>query len=155
MISNATPIICLGKINKLRLLKDLYGSIIIPEAVKKEVLVKSKPGFSAIKEAIGNKWIQIETPKKELQLGLGKGENAAISLAKEMNKPLIIDDGRAIKAAQIHGVPVIRTTTLLFQAVKEKKLSKEQALADLNKLIEQGYYISPRLYVVLADTLRK
>ncbi len=37
IISNTTPIISLLKIGKLKLLKELYGKIIIPDAVYQEI----------------------------------------------------------------------------------------------------------------------
>ena len=97
MICNATPIILLAKLNKLELLKKLFNKIIIPEAVKKEVVIHGKPGYEIISKAIDNEWIKIENPKNNLDLGIGKGENAAINLAKEKNDKLIIDDAFAIK----------------------------------------------------------
>ena len=42
VIVNSTPIISLCLIEKLHLLKDLYGSIVIPEAVYKEIYNGSK-----------------------------------------------------------------------------------------------------------------
>ncbi|MBR0464822.1 MAG: DUF3368 domain-containing protein [Clostridia bacterium] len=40
IIVNSTPLIALAKVNKLELLKELYGHIIIPEAVYREVTEK-------------------------------------------------------------------------------------------------------------------
>jgi predicted nucleic acid-binding protein len=37
VISNTTPILSLLKINRLNLLRDLYGTVIIPEAVYQEL----------------------------------------------------------------------------------------------------------------------
>jgi hypothetical protein len=49
VISNTTPILSLLKIDKLILLKELYGKIIIPEAVFKEIETgKEKPYYQTI-----------------------------------------------------------------------------------------------------------
>lgn len=40
IISNASPLIGLSSIDRLHILKDLWGRIIIPEAVYGEVVVK-------------------------------------------------------------------------------------------------------------------
>jgi len=151
MISNATPLICLAKINKLVLLKKLFRSIIIPESVKDEILIDDKPGYFAINEAIKEKWIKIVNPKNDPDLGLGKGENSAINLAKERKDKLIIDDAFAIKVAKAFNIDVIRTTTIIFKAIEKDIISKKQAISLINKLIEIGYYISPRYYSIILE----
>lgn len=40
VVVNSTPIIVLGNIGRVGLLRDLYGEIVIPEAVRDEVLAK-------------------------------------------------------------------------------------------------------------------
>lgn len=41
VISNSTPLIILSKIGELEILKNLYGEIIIPQAVFEEVTSKN------------------------------------------------------------------------------------------------------------------
>ena len=89
MISNSTPLICLAKLNKLELLIKLFKQIIIPEAVKEEVLIEGKPGYSILNEYIIWGLIKIENPKNNLDFGIGTGENAAINLAKEKKDKFI------------------------------------------------------------------
>lgn len=74
MISNSTPLICLAKLNKLELLIKLFKQIIIPEAVKEEVLIEGKPGYSILNEYIIWGLIKIENPKNNLDFGIGAGE---------------------------------------------------------------------------------
>ena len=154
MISNATAIICLGKLNKIDLLKRVYSVVLIPSAVKKEVLHEGKEGYSSIKNAIDSGWIKVIDPKKNPDLGLGFGENQAINLAKERNESIILDDAVAIKAAKAFDIQVIRTTTAIFTALQKKIISKTKALEILNQLIENGYYISTKNYAVLISRLK-
>ena len=155
MISNATPIICLSKINQLILLKRIFKIVIIPSSVKNEVLVEGKEGYSVILNAIKEGWIKVINPKSKMNHGLGAGENAAINLAKERKDSIILDDGFAIKVAKAFNIPFIRTTTLLFMAVSKRIISKDDAVRLLNKLVEIGYYISPREYSVLLTRLKQ
>jgi hypothetical protein len=61
VISNTTPILSLLKIDKLILLKELYGKIIIPEAVFKEIETgKEKPYYQNLSYL---DWIQIQKIK--------------------------------------------------------------------------------------------
>ena len=153
MISNTTPLICLAKIHQLELLKKLFTQVIIPNDVQEELFVHGKPGQHALQEAIEKNWITLVNPTKIIVLGLGKGETAAISLAKERSDSIILDDAAAIKAAEALAIPPIRTTTVLFLAVQKKILTKKEALFFLNQLIENGYYIAPRYYALIVEKL--
>ena len=154
MISDATALICLSRINKLDILKRVYSAVIIPPAVKNEVLLEEKEGYSIIKSSLESGWIKVIEPKKSLALGLGAGENQAISLAKERKGSIILDDALAIKAANALDIPIVRTTTVIFTALNKKIISKTQALSLLNQLIENGYYISTKNYAVLISKLK-
>ena len=154
MISNATAIICLSRINRLNLLKKVYSFVMIPSAVKGEVLIEGREGYFSIKNAIKSGWIKVIEPKKSLNLGLGAGENQAISLAKERKDSIILDDAFAIKAAKAFNIPIARTTTVIFIALQKKIITKAQALTALNNLIENGYYISTINYAALIFKLK-
>ena len=130
MISNATALICLSKINKLELLRKVHSAIIIPSAVKAEVLIEGKEGYASINNAIKNGWIRVIEPKKNINLGLGKGETQAISLAMERRDSIILDDAVAIKAAKALDISVLRTTTVVFTALKKKIITKHRMTND-------------------------
>ena len=144
MIANSTPVICLAKIGHMRLLKMLFGSVTITESVKEEVLVEGKPGYSSINDALSEGWIRVANPKQMVELGLGKGENSSLSIAKESDDKLLIDDASAIRAAKALGIDFIRTTSVLIMAVKRKIITKKQAVSLIGQLVKAGYYISPR-----------
>lgn len=153
MISNSSPLICLSKINRLDILRKLFKKLIIPEAVRNEVIIENKIDSLPIEKAIKDRWIKIENPQKENNLSLGDGENSAISLAIEKRGQLIIDDARAIKIARSLNIPIIRTTTAVLMAFQNKILTKKQALEIIKELVENGYYISPKYYSELIENL--
>src|SRR3989344_4943169 len=147
MISNSSPLIFLSKIGKLSLLKELFREITIPTSVKEEVLIDKKPEADTIKRGLEEKWIKIVKPKKLLELNLGNGESQAISLALERKDSLIIDDQKAIRAAETLDVNILRTTSIIFIALKNKKIDKKEALELINALIKNGYYIGLKYYL--------
>lgn len=154
LISNSTAIICLSKINKLDLLKKIFTFVVIPYSVKDEVLVKGKEGYHTINDAVNKGWIKVVNPKKRIDLGLGAGENDAINLAIERKAIIILDDAYAIKAAKAFNISFIRTTTIIFMAIKKKLVNKNEAISIINQLIEIGYYISPKEYYVILSKLK-
>jgi len=147
MICNSSPLIFLVKINKLEFLKKLFNNIIIPESVKDEILIKDREGYNSLENAIREKWIIIENPKKDVDLGIGKGENSAINLAQEKNEELIVDDLRAVKIAKSLNVNFIRTSDVLLLALKNKLINKEEAIQLFKELVKKKYYISPEIYL--------
>ena len=153
MISDATAFIYLSKIDELDLLKKLYSIVIIPPAVKEEALIEGKEGYLRIYKAIKSGWIKAVSPKKKIKLGLGAGESQAINLAIERKDAIILDDAFAIKAAKAFDIRVFRTTTVIFAALRNKTITKPDALKILNQLIEIGYYISTKEYAVLLSKL--
>ncbi len=155
MISDATGIISLSRTGRLYLLKELFKTVIIPEHVKKEVLVEGKEGFPEISKAIEDGWLKIAATKKRMELGLGDGETDALSLAKETNDALILDDSIAVRAAKVLSIPTIRTTTVVFMAVKKGLINKDEAIHILNSLIEAGYYISTVHYSAILTKLKE
>ena len=65
IVVNSTPIISLSIIGKLHLLKDIYGSIIIPEAVFEEISVKPD---SVAKNELDKSldWIQVRRIRNDM-----------------------------------------------------------------------------------------
>jgi len=154
MICDSTPLILLAKIDKLDLLKKIFKTVIITEDVRDEILKEDKPGYLTIQNAIRDKWIKIKSPKDNQNLQLGKGENSAINLAREIKDELIIDDALAITAAKELGINTTRTTTVIFMAVKKKIINKEEGIKLINNLIENGYYISNEYYSKIITKLK-
>ena len=58
IVSNASPLINLARIEKLSVLQELYGELIIPGAVWQEIVVEGVELIS-INEKGGSKWISI------------------------------------------------------------------------------------------------
>ena len=155
MISNATPLIFLAKLNELGLLQKLFGIITIPEAVKKEIFIEGKQGFFSLQMMMQKGMLQIKNPAIRLPLGLGEGETSAISLAKETKDRILMDDTPAAQRAQEFGIETIRTTTIIFHAYKKGMINKDKALSLLNQLIDNGYYITTAQYTKLIEKLKK
>ena len=153
MISNASPLIFLSKINQISLLKKLFTSILISKEVKDEIFVESKPETIDIANAIKQGWIKVVEVKDNIPIGIEGGESSVINLAKERKDKLIIDDSIAIKVAKAFDIETIRTTTIIFMAVEKDIINKKQAISLINKLIDIGYYISPTYYSAILTKL--
>lgn len=96
IVSNATPLITFARINRLDILEKVLGSILIPNAVYREIVDydNDKPGFIDIdnRDWISIKSVQDEEMVQMLIPALDRGEAEVIVLAQEINARLVIMD---------------------------------------------------------------
>jgi predicted nucleic acid-binding protein len=149
VIVNATPLIALAAIGRLHLLQDLFDEVIVPQAVYHEVVVagSDKPDADTWEAA---HWLSVMRPDQEavldaLLLGLDAGEMAVLLLARQITPDwVLIAERQARRAAFALGLPVKGTLGVLLSAGLSGLLPKDQALNDLQRLLDQGIRISPR-----------
>jgi uncharacterized protein len=97
VVSNTGPIVALAKADYLSLRRILYGEVLIPPAVHREVLAKVSPEAERIDDGLAGflRITPISRPPEEvdrLTSGLGAGEQQAICLAPETAGLLLRDD---------------------------------------------------------------
>ena len=149
IIVNSTPIIALSAIDKITLLKELYGTIVIPSAVSNEINVKSN---SKAKNQLDmhSDWIHIKMIKNVEQkitfkTQLHEGEVEVIILGQELNaKTLIIDDYLAREYAKYLGFNVVGTVGVLLSSKAKGLIDTVKPFVD--KMIKNGFYLNKRLY---------
>lgn len=144
IVSNSGPLIHLAKIDCVKLLKDLFGEVVIPYEVKLEVVEKGKEEGAAdaflIESEIKAGWISVDQSKssgaKEIadSAGIEIGEASAIMLARKRKCPILIDDLAARRFASGMGIEVAGSIGVLIRAARLGKKSKSEALDDLDKL---------------------
>ena len=148
IVANAGPIIALGSINRLDLLKNLFHKIVLPDQVRNEILEGGSAG-SGVEAYNDAHWIQVKkTTKSHEPLLTGMlhgGEAQVIQLALELSiDRILIDESKARKIARnIYGLKVIGTTRVLIDA-KKKGLIGDVSNA-LQSMRENGYWISDRI----------
>ncbi len=148
VISDSSPLIHLSQIGCLNILKELFGEILIPPAVYREVVIDGleRPGSREVKEASWIKVVEVRNMhlKRILQLSLDEGEAETIVLALEINADrVLLDDREARLQAKRLGLRVTGTLGVLLRA---KKLGLVGGLKEeLNKLREFGFRISKDL----------
>jgi hypothetical protein len=127
-------------------MRDLFGTVLIPESVRQEFLATER---IARKQGLENSpWIQTETlehPHRALAFaGLDRGEAEVLALAEEREARLVVMDERRGRAyARRLGLPLTGTIGVLL-------LGKERGFVDavkplLDVLQEAGLYLSSEL----------
>lgn len=120
VVSDTSPINYLVLIEEIDLLPQLFGQILIPQAVLDELQKTGAP------EPV-KKWIELRPDWLKVKnatiidqtIILGAGEREAISLVQEINADLVlIDDRKARKTALERGSNVAGTINILKSASK-------------------------------------
>lgn len=148
VVSNASPLINLARIERFDLLKQFYGHVIIPTAVYDEVVIygQERDGSRDVRNAV---WITRSTPTDDLAVSalaaqLDRGEASAIILARELNAELLlIDEIRGRRVAEKLGVKITGTLGILARAKREGLIPNLRD--ELAELQSRGTWIHPKL----------
>ncbi len=147
IVADSGPLISLSRIQRLDLLRQLYGEILVPPAVWHEVTVinAKAPGAETVRTA---NWIQIKSPTHTpvgfVPGGLGPGERQAFALTQELaNAWLLIDDGPGRRAARALGLQIIGTIGVLKEAKAAGLVNQLRPI--LTELQQAGFFLNPAL----------
>ena len=143
-ISNTSPLLYLHRIGVLEWVRGLFNEIWIPNAVVLELQEGQRRGYD-VPSPSEYAWLRIvepqSIPSEWLVLGLGAGELAAMALALENPKQIILlDDTLARRIAQAAGLKVWGTLKILLES-KSQGMT-EDILHLVNRLEESGMWIS-------------
>jgi len=147
VILDASTLILLAKSDLLALLVEKTRIVIPPEVQREAVARKDLYDARMIEELLRRGNIQVANfsrpvQRKQIQVdfGLEAGEAAALLLAKEKDEPLGTDDGPAIKAAKIMGVPFFTAVHVLLELYEKRRINQQAALTKLERLQKVGRY---------------
>lgn len=144
IVSDTGPLAVLFKARLLFILKEVYGEVLVPGAVKREL--KRKPdGVILFRD---NPWIKTAEVMnvglvKALMLVVDYGEAEAIALALQSGSRILIDERKGRNAAMKLGLE-IRGTLGLFVEAKKKNIIKSVNEC-IDELLEVGYYLDTQL----------
>src|SRR5262245_50609581 len=120
VVSDTSPLRALNHLGLLHLLPQLYGRILIPNAVVREV---ESPPRTFVPIAVSmHPFLEIRSPTNgslvaTLMNDLDEGESAAIVLALETpDAGLLIDEAEGRRIAESHGLKAFGTIRVLLDA---------------------------------------
>lgn len=150
VVSDASALINLARIRELRLLRRLYGKLLIPQAVWREVVVEGagQPGADEVSNA---SWIEAKAVTNEhlaraLRQDLDAGEAEAIVLALELEADLLIMDERlGRETAQHLGVRYLGLIGVLIAAKRGGLIDSVKSRLDALRDVA-GFRVSNELY---------
>jgi predicted nucleic acid-binding protein len=118
VVADTGPVNYLVLSGQLDLAHALYGALLLPPAVHRELLQLRSPATVRQWALTLPAWAEVRSPRDAARFTeLGPGEREAIALALEMNADsLLIDETAGRRTAVENGVPVKGTLGLLEEA---------------------------------------
>lgn len=143
-ISNTSPLLYLYRIGVIHWLPQLFNELWMPSAVFDEFREGARRGY-AVPNPSDYNWLQVvnphATPSEWLALDLGAGELAAMALALENpRRVVLLDDMLARRTAQAAGLMVWGTLKVLLEAKAQGLTNRLEPL--VNQLQDSGMWLS-------------
>jgi predicted nucleic acid-binding protein len=137
VVSNTSPLLNLAIIDRLILVKQQFGKIVIPNEVLTELKINENlPGSQQLREAIAKKWITIQQVEdralvKLLRRDLDRGESEAIALATQLNATwLLLDERDGRNIARTLGLNVTGVLGIILKGWHEGQVESVRELIE-------------------------
>jgi predicted nucleic acid-binding protein len=146
-IINASPLIFFSRGQKMELLHQLTGHILVPEPVANEIRMRGAKDIT-VKTLKNTSWIEIITPPPTpefiLEWALGPGESSVLAYAyKNSETEAIIDDLNGRRCAALLNIPVRGTLGMILIAKKRGLIPKARPV--IEELLNAGLYLSRQI----------
>lgn len=149
VVVDSSPLIALARIDRLALLREMFGEVVVPPAVWREVIAAGLDKVGS-QEIAASGWIRRQdvmdaSAVAELRRDLGAGEAEAIVLARELPSDLLVmDEELGRSAARAHRVRVVGLVGVLVEARKRGLLTDAASIAEtLHR--KAGFWLSADL----------
>lgn len=150
IVLDASPIITLGKVGRLHLIRDCFRMALIPTAVWREIMRKPDSlEASSLRHAIEKKWVRVEETEVNAFFStdrLGSGEKEALSLARDKNVTAILDDDLARTYARELRIQVHGTLFIILVAFSKNIVDEIEAIGIVDRMIDEGFFLSTKVY---------
>lgn len=134
-VADTSPLNYLVLISAINVLPHLFGAVIVPGAVKAELLHARTPAAVRRWAAASPPWLRVEHAPPPAGTGLDHldaGERAVIALALSLHPDFVLIDERAgVAAARAQGLEVLGTLGLLDRAARAGLIDLSGAVAAL------------------------
>jgi len=148
IVADARPQIAFARLDLLALSPEMFGTLLVPEAVLSECLhISTCPDAKVILQARDTGLLEIRSDQLaavgDNSPALGAGELVAIRLAQTLNCLVLVDDKLARRVAASADLRVIGTAGVLVMAKQQERIS---AVAPLLHILQtSGYHLAADL----------
>jgi len=148
VVSDTSPIRALAHLDLLGILPELFGEVLVPSAVARE-LQSDNLWISSIDATQVAGLRIVDPPASPASLSgiekLDPGETAAIALALELQAIVLMDESFGREVAGRLGLTVTGTLGVLLLAKQFQKITAVRPLVDRLRT-EMNFFVAPSLY---------
>jgi predicted nucleic acid-binding protein len=154
IVADAGPLIALGKIGELALLKSLFQEIHLPTRVLHEATDNIALGGAIAVRDFAQAHVRVHEDRNDefvqlVRIEIDEGEAQAIALAKSLGCGVLMDDHLGREAAKRASIPVIGLAGVLLLGKREGMIDSVQSR--LLALSAANYHLSQTL---IAEIIR-
>ena len=163
-VFDATPLIYLGKAERLGLLADLPDDCVIPEPVHAEVVTRGLeadyPDARRVEQAIDAGVFEVvsDLPSPTFERlceieRLSRADAAVLAVADAEVRIAVMDDGYGRDIAATEGITTRGTAYLVLQLLRDGAITGDVARTTVDDMLEAGWYCSPDLYAAIVHRI--
>ena len=130
VVTNTTPLIALAQCDLFPLLQTLFGQVLMPPAVYREVVSEGdgRAGAEETQGAVAEGWLVIEVLQEPAHARriqqlflLGDGESESLALARQQpTEVILLDESRAVRCAREMGLRIGNSKGILASAPAQR-----------------------------------
>lgn len=142
VVTDAGPLMALGRQDLLGLLPALFQQVHVPDVVVRECLAHPElPDVQRIEAALSEGWLLPRDANPLDVRGLDPGERCALSVALDLGAALLVDDRAARRHAEGLGISVLGTLGVLVLAKRRGLFAEVKPVVQAMR--QGGHFISP------------
>ncbi|WP_276299039.1 DUF3368 domain-containing protein [Halorussus lipolyticus] len=164
LVFDATPLIYLGKADRLDVLTNVKDDLVIPGRVCKEVvgdgMKQGYPDAKRINNRLRDGLFEQRTFDKDERFtnlvqntALSPADTAVLLLADDIDGIAVMDEQHGREIAEVEGIETRGTAYLLLSLVKRGDLPTEEARETIDRMLDAGWHCSPNLYAKIVRKL--
>lgn len=164
LVFDATPLIYLGKVDRLSVLDEWGETCTVPELVHEEVVTEGNAeGYAdarRVAAAIESGIFEVrDTPETtlrsrlEAETALSAADASVLALAAETGGAAVMDEAYGREIADVEGIETRGTAYLVLRSLRDGAIDAAEARETIDAIVEAGWYCSTEAYAEILQRI--
>ena len=154
VVADASPLIFLGKIRQLALIRRVLGNdIVVPQQIREEVLARPLDHAESVElhRFLAAARVECVDSPRAFAAGMSRADNAAMTLAVRLKAGLLMTDDRTVRRlATVEGIRPLGTLGVLLLALRRGLVDRAEVRRLIDDLVRShGFRIGVELYAAV------
>jgi len=154
VVADASPLIFLGKIQRLALIRRVLGDdVVVPQQIREEVLARPLDHAESVEleRFLAAACVERVDSPRDFAAGMSRADNATMTLAVRLEADLLLTDDRTVRRlATVEGVRPLGTLGVLLLALRRGLVDRAEVRRLVDDLVRShGFRIGVELYAAV------